>query len=306
MNRHILSTRSCSWVVALLAMVIACGIPTEAKAQKKKASVHGTYTYVVSENDNITLFEAKERSIAQAKNAAMIEEFGQLIVNDVFEASSEGSGGSSNTYIDNSRVTAKGIWIADKKDPEINVRYKDGKLYFTAEVWGEARQLTQAQVNFSWNIQKELDGKTVNTKEFNSGDRIFINFRTPAKGYVAVYLILGNGKTYCLLPYSLDADGIFPVSAGRDYLFFDKKSDVFAKYYKLTTDNAMEFNRLVVIYSPNRFTKCIDVSTDSSKPNSLSDREFYKWLSNCQSLDEDMVVDSKWVKIYNHAKDQNQ
>jgi hypothetical protein len=268
--------------------------------------VHGIYTYKVSDNDNITLFEAKERCVKLAQNVALRDAFGQSVVNEVMESNIDINGELTSSFVENSRVTARGEWLADKKEPQISVAYHDGNLYFTAEVWGEAREIRGAKIDFSWEVLKDVGGNKVPTREFNSDDRAFIRFRTPSKGFVAVYVFVGDGKVRCILPYPNDSDGTYPVKAGVEYKFFDREFDATAPRYRMSTDKPLEFNRFVMIYSPNSFVKCNDMTGESGRPNTVSEREFFKWLSNCRSLDKDMNIDEKWVKIYNQKAEQNQ
>lgn len=285
----------------LLCLVGAIAGPLSAQ---RTASVHGVYTYVVSDDDNVTLKDAKHRCVELAKAAAIKERFGELVTSDVIESNVEtGDGkGHSSFFWENTRAMAKGDWLADERPPKVEVTYSEGKLYFRAEVWGKAREIVQGRADLTWKVLKENNGKHIESVAFNSGDRLLVSFRSPADGYVAVYLIVGDDEAFCLLPYPKDADGRFHVVAGRDYLFFDKEADTAAKQYRLTTDRQREDNQIVVIYSPNPFTKCNDVSAEAHRPHTLNTHDFQKWLLKCQRIDKDMVVEKKWVRIHTPAQ----
>ena len=109
--------------------------------------------------------------------------------------------------------------------------------------------------------------------------------------------MVGDDETSCLLPYPRDVDGQFQVKGNRNYTFFDKAADAAAYNYKVSTKRKLEDNQLVIIYSPNPFVKCNDITGDKLHPNSLSTHDFQKWLLKCQRLDKDMVVNKKWIKI---------
>jgi hypothetical protein len=66
----------------------------------------------------------------------------------------------------------------------------------------------------------------------------------------------------------------------------------------------MEDNQFVVIFSPNPFTKCNDITGDAKHPNSLSTFDFQKWLLRAQRADSDMIVDKRWVKIRKRSSQQ--
>lgn len=279
-----------------LFFVFVC-LPTIVLAQKI-ATIHGQYTYEVGDNDNITLREAKLKCIELAKADAIKTAFGELITSDVIDSNVETNGEKTSSYFwENTVAKAKGNWLGDTRDPEIQINYIDGKLIFTAEVWGTAREIVQAQTDLEWKILKEgSDGKE-ETAQLNSGERIYVSFRSPADGYVAVYLIENDDNTSCLLPYRKNTTGRHQIKSGRDYIFFDKEVDPNATPYNLTTQNESEDNQLVIIYSPNSFTKCNDVSKNSKRPNALTTHDFQKWLLKCQRADSDMVVNKKWIRI---------
>lgn len=272
--------------------------PLSAQAQRE-ADVSGKYVYVVSENDNITLKDAKQKCLELAKAAAIRDEFGEMITSDVIDSSVETNGESASSYFwENTVARAKGDWLGDIEQPKLDIKYEDGKLIFTAEVKGRAREIIQSKIDLKWEIMKDGNDKKKVASIFESRERVYVNFRSPADGYVAIYLIVGDDETSCLLPYPKDKDGRFEVRAGRDYLFFDPKEDYQAVPYRLKTQRRVENNQLVIIYSPNPFTKCNDRAGDELHPSSLNTHDFQKWLLKCQREDRDMVVNKKWVKIY--------
>jgi hypothetical protein len=221
-----------------------------------------------------------------------------MITSDVIDTNLETNGEATSSFFwENTVAMAKGDWLGDTKSPELDIEYKDGKLVFKAEVWGKVREIVQAKTDLKWNIMKEILGQKSETTSFVSGERIFVRFRSPSDGYVAVYLIVGDDETSCLLPYRKDPSGMFKVRNGKEYIFFDKDEDPRASFYKLSTLHEKEANQLVVIYSPNPFAKCTDITGDARHPNSLSTHDFQKWLLKCQRADRDMVVAKKWVTI---------
>ena len=65
------------------------------------------------------------------------------------------------------------------------------------------------------------------TTEFKDKGSLFLHFKSPYDGFLAVYL--DNGTTaQCLLPYSRMTDNFsngIPVKGGKDYLFFSRQPD---------------------------------------------------------------------------------
>ncbi len=274
-------------------------IPVSIFAQRE-ASVHGTFVYVVSDQDNVTLREAKRNCIEKAMVEAVKNEFGEVVISDVIDISHDADGKSSGSYFwENTAAMAKGEWLGQTQEPKIDVKYENGNLVFMAEVWGKAREIVQSKVDLDVSIQKDINGKKGIASSFESGERLYLNFRAPAQGYLAVYLTEGNGRTSCLLPYPKDGDGRFYIKADTDYYLFDKEKDPSAQYYRLTTKHPLEVNQLIIIYSPNPFTKCIDRSDGNKRPNSLKTSDFQDWLLRCQHGDREMVVNKRWLKIHN-------
>ena len=264
---------------------------------QKEADVHGQYTFVVGENDNITLSEAKHRCIALAKAEAIKSVFGELVTSSTIDDFREVTGKSSSVFWQNTVALAKGDWLGDKQEPVIKVSYSEGQLKFTAEVWGIAREIVQSKVDLNWSVLTSNGRETI---DFKNGDRIFVKFFSPAAdGYVSIYLNnFSDDMTSCLLPYRTNTTGRHSVKRNKEILFFDKEKDPDATNYKLTTQQEIENNELVVIYSPNPFIKCTDITGDEKHPNWLSTHDFQKWLLNCQRADKDMVVEKKRIRIH--------
>lgn len=280
-------------------LIIFCSLMlTQSVQAQKTETVSGKYTYVITENDDVTLNEAKRKCIELAKAAAIREEFGEMITSDVIDTNTETNGQETSSYFwENTVAMARGEWLGDIEPAEIEVEYKDGHLSFTAKVHGKAREIVQAKTDLKWEILKDGPSNRETTVSFVSGERVYVQFRSPADGYVAVYLIVGDDQTMCMLPYPGDVDGRFSVKGNRDYVFFDKESDASAYHYRLSTKRKQEDNQIVIIYSPNSFIKCNDITGDKRHPNSLSTHDFQKWLLKCQRMDKDMVVNKKWIKI---------
>lgn len=286
-------------------IVLSLMLPIVIEAQTV-VDVHGTYTYSIGDNDNITLRDAKHKCIELAKAEAIKAEFGEMITSDVIDTNVETNGEATSSYFwENTVAMAKGDWLGDTKSPQIDISYVDNHLVFKAEVWGKAREIVQAKTELIWRILKDNNSGKVETTSFDSGERIFVDFRSPSDGYVAIYLIVGDDETSCLLPYRKDPVGAFKIKSGKDYVFFDKNENPKATYYKLSTQYETEANQLVVIYSPNPFTKCNDITGDLRHPNSLSTHDFQKWLLKCQRADREMVVTKKWVTIRKTKKGNN-
>lgn len=264
---------------------------------QKTAHVHGKYTYVLSEDDNVTIKEAKLKSIEMARSEALKSEFGTMVVYDVLNTERIENDVQDSFYLMDTSSSLKGEWLADDKLPEVTMECVNGEILFTAEVWGTAREIKRAETEIQWQIMKNEDGKKIESDRFDSGERFFVKFSSPANGFVAIYLITADDETACLLPYRKDNTGRYPVKGSKEYIFFDKSIDPLASYYKLGTDKLQEYNQIVVIFSPNPFTKCMDTGGDSRKPSVINRKDFDKWLLKSRRADNEMVVSRKWITI---------
>ena len=289
-----------SWYCLLLFFIFI--LPAFSVKSQRIADVKGKYTYILTENDNVTIKEAKIKSIELAKAEAIKEEFGVLVASDFITSDKTVNDELSSVYLSDTSSSVKGEWLGDERTPEVTIECVNGELLFTAEVWGKAREIVRANTDIKWQVCKDLAGNKIEADQFDSGNRFFVKFKSPIDGYVAVYLITSDNETACLLPYRKNTAGRFQVKGGKEYVFFDKSIDPDASFYKLSTNKPQEYNQLVVIYSPNAFTKCTDVSNNPRRPNTLDERDFAKWLLKSQRADNDMVVSRKWVMI-NGAED---
>jgi len=288
--------------LGLFFLLIGLNIPLSSFAQRT-AMVEGESEYVVGVDDNITFAEAKQRCIDEARTNALKKEFGEMVVSDFIDTNVEVDGKQVGSYTgDEVRTLAKGDWLGDTQEPEISIEFIDGKLYFKAHVWGEAREVVQAQTDVSVIIQRQGAKEKEPSTQFLDGENFFVNFQSPIDGYVVIYLEdIASGVASCLLPYRKSPSRSVYVKSGRAYTFFDKEldNDPNADKMRLRTSKAVERDNLVVIFSPKKFTKCIANTVDAKHPDLVPIREFRTWLRKNQKLDNEMVVVQRSVKITN-------
>lgn len=283
--------------IASILLLMSICIPTSAQRQEK---VHGKYSYTIGENEQITLFEVKQNCIRHARNEAIKEKFPELISASTNMTDASINGKVIENFVEEVTISSRAEWISDTRQPSVTASYENGNLTFTAEVWGEAREIRQSHPDFEWKI---LCGGTTDSHEsnvFRQGSHIYIKFRSPADGYLAIYILDSTSESAsCLLPYRSNGTGYHKVKAGEQYVFFDGNTDPEAHTgYIMTTKADTEMDNVVLIYSPNQFTKCNDITGDHKHPNSLSTNDFEKWLRKLRIKDKDVVVDrSRWITI---------
>ena len=269
---------------------------------QREAKVEGRFTLEVSENDNMTIADAWHKCEERAKTEALKSEFGEIVSSDVVDTNAEFNGKSSSSYWESTVTMAKGMWLGNTAPPVRSVEYKDSRLYFTVEVKGRGREVKQSTIDLKWETMKDVNGKMFPSTTFGNKERIYVKFRSPVAGYLAVYLLEPGADTgTCMLPYRNNASGQFRVKANRDYVLFDKSVDATATIYNLTTKKEQESNRLIFIFSPNPFTKCNE-SAHYKDLSFVQTADFQQWLSRCRRQDNDMVVKQQWIKINGNNK----
>lgn len=278
---------------------------------QKVVSVNGKYTLTLGDNENVTIAQAKTMAIEGAKAAAIEAEFGTLVTKDVASSERMINGLESSIFMADSRESAAADWLGDEREPQVTMTTDGQNIFFTAEVWGKAREIVRGTTDIKWQVMKNVTDnrnieahkraalKKIETGSFNFGEAIYVNFTTPIDGYVAIYLVDDEGSTSCLLPYPKDATGQFRVKHGYPYTFFQGKvasNDPKAEIYEMKTRKLQEYDKLYLIFSPNPFTKCTD-SKVNSRNYSLDYKDFQEWLLKQRRADKDMVVESKSIEI---------
>jgi hypothetical protein len=171
-------------------------------------------------------------------------------------------------------------------------------------VCGKAREIVGAGIDFTAMTLRNGTEARYESGDFKNGDDLYLLFRSPAAGYLAVYLVDDAQTAFCLLPYMSDPSGKAPVNVGKEYVFFSAKHVSPAEVakineYTLTCQKQAEQNYLYIIFSPNEFTKANDTRAEGEEvlPRELSFEDFQKWLAKNRNRDKDMKVEIKVLTI---------
>ena len=265
-------------------------------AQTRKIS--GTYIYYA--DPSMSIKEAKAAAIENAKVQALAKEFGTLIVQSTLSQEQQKQGRESSYFTQLSTSEVKGEWIEDTKEPEavITATLPDDVMVIEATVHGKARPISNEAVDFETLVLRNGTEKRFADTNFKDGDDMYLYFKTPANGYVAVYLIDESQTAYCLLPYANDPNGQQPVVHGKEYVFFspehtyDMPRNIIDQVYMTCDDENVEYNQLYVIYSPNAFTKAVDADKQANQgrllPHQLPLKDFSRWLGKLGTRDKQM------------------
>lgn len=285
-------------ILTIIAMFVATGL----SAQKMKTA-SGSYTYYAPEN--VTLEQAKRTALERAMNQIIADNFGTDVQSTNLTRIENSSSGSSVDMVSLSSTDVKGEWVETLREPEYDISWEQGMLVVTVSVTGRIREREndRAPVQFEARLLRNGTEDNAESLEFKDGDDLFLSFRSPIGGYLAVYLYDGHDTVLRLLPYAANPDqNTMKVKARERSVFFTTDSRYLPAgldpYYVtelvMTCSSDVEFNRVYVIFSPTYFTVPID---EGGEIPFLSYHEFQVWLAKTRSRVEGFQVDMKDITI---------
>ena len=278
-------------IILLLMMAIS----TNLTAQRQRAvRICGEYTYHAP--GNVSRDEAISTAINRAKNQALADRFGTRIGQTNVTVMRNENDASDVQFQMISESVVKGEWLRDTGTPATKVYYQQDMLTVEASVCGDALELTGIDVDISAKVLKGGTETRFESHEFRHEDQMYLWFRTPVAGYLAVYQVDNSLIANCLLPYRNDPAGMVKVQHGKDYVFFSKKhadrnEAAIVDEYVLLCDRSIEHDVLYIIFSPNEFRKANDLHMgEAALPNQMPFDEFQRWLARNRQRDKDMKV----------------
>lgn len=281
-----------------LLVLISLIFPLTLCAQRVQ-KVCGEYTYYAEGNQSPN--EAKRLALEGAKLEALAREFGTVISQSTTQKETAADGKESSYFSQLSASEVKGEWLEDVGEAEYEISFVQEMLVVKCRVCGKARELSNDAVEFTATVLRNGTEARFADTDFRGGDDMFLLFRAPVDGYVAVYLVDETPVAYCLLPYMADADGQQPVKHGEEYIFFSpahaSKGSCAVDEYTLTCGEGRERNQLYVIFSPKPFTKALDSQANEGLPRQLGFGEFQKWLGTCRKRDTRMGMKVIHIEI---------
>ncbi len=259
----------------------------------KVKTVEATYVYHAPSNQSPE--EAMRIALERAQLQAIADEFGTVIAQENTTRVDNSNAHSGTSFYSLSTSDVKGEWVETIGKPDCKIEFTDGMMVVTVTVKGKAREVVTAPVSFIAETLRNHPDRGDAATDFRGGNDMYLYFRSPTDGYLAVYLLSGDGEAYRLLPYQRSADGVYRVEANRDYMFFSIDKAPLAEKdltdeYVLTASQAVEHNVLYVLFSKRQFYNAVDKSSTIAMPNSLSEADFLKWLGKSRVRDSEMQV----------------
>lgn len=280
-------------------IVLTLCVFTAAVAQKP-VTVCGEYTYYAPEN--VTPAQAKQVALQRARVAGLIQAFNQTVYQSNTTVVTNRNGESSVDLYSFGGSDARGEWIEDTEEPRYTITYEQDMLVVKAEVCGKAREIKSAGIDIDAKVLRNGTEPRFESDKFNSGDDLYLWFKSPVDGYLTVWLLdRGSQTVYCLLPYRSSSQGAVEVKRDQPYVFFHQdrklKDWQYIDEYTLTANAAVEWNEVYVVFSPNPYAKATVNTSDALAPRELTFKDFSAWLTRCQIKDSDMVVSKQLIEI---------
>jgi hypothetical protein len=187
-----------------------------------------------------------------------------------------------------------------------DIRYDDGILVVSVEVSGRIREIIKAGIDYVAKVLRNGTEEKYVSSEFFNGDDMYLYFKSPIDGFLNVYLLdEAAQEVYCLLPYKQSGEGSYRIEHDRPYIFFSAKDELsnpeIVDEYVMTCNGKVEFNDILILFSPNPFTKANSDETASDYlPRQLSYEMFQRWIAKTKKRDIELNNTNIQIKIINN------
>ena len=259
---------------------------------EKTKNVSATITFYPPEN--LTVEEAKRNAIERARIQAIADEFGTTVSQTNITNIHNDNNNSNVNFQSIGFSEVKGEWLADTKEPELAISYEGNMLMITVTVWGKIREKKKADVDLS--IKTLRNGNE--SEIFKDNDHFSVEFQSPINGYLSIWLIDDKvQQSYCLVPYENENGVAREIKNRKKYILLSTKDDIYPYQEEtiLTASSDRDINRLVIIFSSNKFT--IPLTETGEFVPELTTSKFEKWLQRNRNKDENMFVIEKILEI---------
>ncbi len=272
---------------------------TSVIAQKTK-TVSIEYLYQVP--DNVSPDKAKSIALDRAKIQAIADEFGTIVTQSNTTNIEIENGETSSRFLSSGGSELKGEWIETIGEPTYEFITEGTSLAIKVSVKGKIRELKGEKIPVRVRTFRNGMDDCNESSNFMSGDALYMSFCSSADGYMAVYLVDAENQVFCLLPYQGQKSGFYATKANHQHILFNKnyakdvEKDIIDEFL-MDTDKDKEQNRILTIFSPNKFFKAVDSKEHEDLPRCLSYSEFIKWLGDVKKRDVELTVSETSITI---------
>lgn len=278
----------------LLSLVLVTGCLI-ANAQKLR-DVSGEYEYYLPRH--LSRAQGEQAALERAMIQALANEFGTFLTMGTQLNLSSSKDGENSDFYSYSSSMVRGEWVETVGQPFFDIYLSDkGEIVLTCKVKGRAREIRRVVDDFNMKI---LNGGTLDQHEsanFLDGDNIYLSFKSPSDGYIAVYLEDDNNNYLRMLPFNGEGKGARKVKGNVRNLFFNS-NDGLEEKYQLTTDKPTERNVIHVLFSPHPFILPVDDEGKNEYAlDQLEQSQFRKWLEKSRTLDPELQHQMRPINI---------
>lgn len=275
-------------IILSVIFVLFCDIICFSQTVKK---VKSEYTYLAPETQSVG--QAKDIALERAKIQIIADEFGTTISQTNYTDVKNRNGISSIDFQSVGMSDLRGEWIETIGNPIYTISYSDGVQSVNVQVEGRIRSLSKSYADINVKLLRNQPDIRFESNEFHNNDDLFIRFVSPIDGYLTIYLLDEDGNAFCLLPYAKQSNGIFRVTANKEYMLFSKNNCSAVERnivdeYIMTCGAIPEYNKIAIVFSDNHFVKSNDSGTTSLMPRQLPSKDFHKWVAKSRSSDLNM------------------
>lgn len=266
---------------------------------------HATY----NAPPTMTPKEARYQTILSAQVDALARTFGTTLSDENMSFAREKDAESTSDFFSLQEGDVRGIWLETIGDTiwANPIHKNDGSAVYEVTLTGKVMELKSAPIGTICKLLfngTDPDRNEIRNFSFKDGDDMYLYFKSPVDGYLAVYIVDydDNMTTQRILPYDGQKEGVFRVSADTDYILFSEEkatADVkqLVRKCRMRSRTNHDFNQFYIIFSPNPFVKALDKSINEDLPSVINFRDFQKWLSKNRRKDIQMFVEKIFVDI---------
>lgn len=253
---------------------------------------------------NMSFEQADKAAVEYAINQMLADKYGTVMGTLSTTSISNTGNGADVTSFEIGEGEVMGEYLGTVGEPDLKHSFVNGMLAITVSIKIRTREMRNNRLDIDAKLLRNGTDDRFESLQFGDMDDLYISFKSPVKGYLAIFLWDYENEVYCLLPYRESGDGAVQVDARKRYLFFSPESDALdcdadeVDRLCLTASKDLENNRIYIIFSPNKFNKPLDSYHSEYmneqerliSPNTLSFKNFQEWLFKSRKTDRDMNV----------------
>lgn len=274
---------------------------------------HAVYTAPAT----MTPKEARYQTILSAQVDAVARTFGTIVSAENMSFVREKDQASSSDFFALHEGDVRGVWLETIGDTIWSTpqHMADGSVIYEVRLKGKIMELKNAPIAIETKLLfngTNPDRNEIRDFTFHDGDEMYLYFKSPVDGYLAVYIVDydNNMTTSRILPYDGELGGIHKIMADTDYILFSKEKAepgvrALVRGCLMRSRTNHDFNQFFVIFSPNPFSKTTDQFVGENLPSVLNFKDFQKWLSKNRQRDLQMCVEKFFVDIIKKQENNN-